>query len=196
MLICFFGPINTWILRILSYELMNFDMPIKVEEKALLWSRLYEKYFTWSFIFCLWTNWRHLVTCSKTEFRELYYCSHCALDKICEIYTFDRCPHGCSSQNHFWLVAMRKKRIGERLKYFWNMCPKSFSSAKKKRKHFSDGKSIGPLLARAALNQHARRYTTTEKLSFLLDRVCIPNTMIDSCQKHYNSYSLTVCSAK
>ena len=75
------------------------------------------------------------------------------------------------------------------------MCPKPFSWAKKKRKKrkkrklFSDGKSIGPLLARAALNQHARRYKTTEKLPFLLDRVCIPNTLIDSCQKHYNSYS-------
>ena len=72
------------------------------------------------------------------------------------------------------------------------MCPKPFSWAKKKRKkrkRFSDGKSIGPLLARAALNQHARRYKTTEKLPFLLDRVYIPNTMIDSCQKQYNSYS-------
>ena len=67
-------------------------MQIKVEEQALLWSRLYEKCFTWSSIFCLWTNWRHLVTCNKIEFRELYYCSHYALDKICEIYTFDHCP--------------------------------------------------------------------------------------------------------
>ena len=28
--------------------------------------------------------------CNKIEFRELYYCSRYALDKICEIYTFDR----------------------------------------------------------------------------------------------------------
>ena len=32
----FFSPINAFILRILSYELVNFDMQIKVEEKALL----------------------------------------------------------------------------------------------------------------------------------------------------------------
>ena len=60
---------------------------------------------------------------------------------------------------------------------------------KEKKNFFSDGKSMGPLLARAALNQHARRYKTAEKLPFLLDRVCIPNIMIDSCQKHCNSYS-------
>ena len=36
-------------------------------------------------------------------------------------------------------------------------------------------------------NQHARRYTTTEKLFFLLDRVRILNIGTDSCQKHYIS---------
>ena len=35
-LICFFSPINACILRILSYKLVNYDMQIKVEEKALL----------------------------------------------------------------------------------------------------------------------------------------------------------------
>ena len=43
-------------------------------------------------IFCLWTNWIHLVVCSKIEFHELHCCSRCTLDKIFEIYTFDRCP--------------------------------------------------------------------------------------------------------
>ena len=41
--------VHAWILRILSYKLVNFDMQIKVNETALLWSRLYEKCFTWSF---------------------------------------------------------------------------------------------------------------------------------------------------
>ena len=45
-LICFFSPINVCILRILSCNLVNFDMQIKVEAKDLLWSRLYEKYFS------------------------------------------------------------------------------------------------------------------------------------------------------
>ena len=58
---------------------------------------------------------------------------------------------GGLAKNNFWLVATQKKRIGEQLNYFWNMCPKRFSWAKKKRKLFSDGKSRGPLLARAAL---------------------------------------------
>ena len=31
--------------------------------------------------FCLWTNWIHLVNCSKIEFRELHCCGRCALDK-------------------------------------------------------------------------------------------------------------------
>ena len=49
-------------------------------------------------IFCLWTNWIHLVTCSNIELRELYCCSYYALDKFFEIHTFDCCPQGCSGQ--------------------------------------------------------------------------------------------------
>ena len=130
-------------------------MQIKVEGKGLLWSRWYEKYFRWSFhiLFCLWIKRIHLVTCSKIEFREPYYCSRCAPDKICEIFTFDPCPHGWSSQKSFLACvdAKKKKTIGEQLHYFWNVYPKPFSWAKNKRKLFSDGKSRGPLLARAAL---------------------------------------------
>ena len=107
-LICFFSSINACSLRILSYKLVNFDMQIKVEEKALLWSRLYEKYFSWSF-HILSANRRHLLTCSKIEFHELYYFSRCALDKICEIYTFDRCPHGCTGQKSFLACSDAKK---------------------------------------------------------------------------------------
>ena len=59
---------------------------------------------------------------------------------------------GGLAKNHFWLVATQKKRIGEQLNYFWNMCPKPFSWAKNKRKRFSDGKSRGPLLEGVALN--------------------------------------------
>ena len=100
-------------------------------------------------LFCLWTNWIHLVICSKIVFRELYYCSRCALNKICEIYTF--AVHWSGLAKHtFWLGATQKKRIREQLNYFGNMCPKPFSWAKNKIKlfffFFSDGKS----LARAA----------------------------------------------
>ena len=41
--------------------------------------------------------------------RGLYYCSRCALDKICEIDTFDRCPHGCTGQKSFLACGDAKK---------------------------------------------------------------------------------------
>ena len=86
-------------------------------------------------LFCLWTNWIHLVICSKIVFRELYYCSRCALNKICEIYTF--AVHWSGLAKHtFWLGATQKKRIREQLNYFGNMCPKPFSWAKNKIKLF------------------------------------------------------------
>ena len=59
--------------------------------------------------FCLWTNWIHLATCSEMEFRELHCCSHCALDKIFEIYTFDRCPQGGTGQKSFLYCGNAKK---------------------------------------------------------------------------------------
>ena len=61
-------------------------------------------------IICLWTNWIHLIICSKIEFRKLYYCSRCALHKICEMCTFDRCPRGWSDQKSFFGLWRRKKR--------------------------------------------------------------------------------------
>ena len=58
-----------------------------------------------------------ILICSKIEFRELHYCSRCALDKIFEIDTFDR--RGDLAKNDFWLVAkQKKKKIGEQLNYF------------------------------------------------------------------------------
>ena len=87
-------------------------------------------------IFYLWTNWIHLVTCSKIKFRDLHCCSRYALDKIFEIYTFDRCPQGWSGQKSFLACGDTKKRIGEQLNYFWDMCPKPFSWAKNKRELF------------------------------------------------------------
>ena len=100
-------------------------------------------------MFCLWTNWIHLVTCSKIQFHELHCCSRCALDKIFDL---SIAVHwGGLARNHFWLVTTQKERIREQLNYFSNMCPNPFSWAKNKRKLSSDGKSRGPLLARAVL---------------------------------------------
>ena len=45
----------------------------------------------------------------RISLRELYYCNRCALDKICEIYTFDRCPHGCTGQKSFLACGDAKK---------------------------------------------------------------------------------------
>ena len=36
---------------------------------------------------------------------------------------------GGLAKNHFWLVATQKKRIGEQLNYFWNMCPELLAGA-------------------------------------------------------------------
>ena len=69
-------------------------------------------------IFCLWTNWIHLVTCSKIEFRELHCCSRCALDKIFEIYTFDRCSQGWSGQKWFLACGEAKKENWRTTKLF------------------------------------------------------------------------------
>ena len=61
---------------------------------------------------------------------------------------------GVLAKNHFWLLTAQKKRIGEQLNYFWDMCPKPFPWVKNKRKLSSDGKLRGPFLARAALNSY------------------------------------------
>ena len=90
-------------------------------------------------IFCPWTNWIHLVTCSKIEFRDLHCYSRWTKSLK---FTLSIAVHGGGlAKNNFWLVATQKKRIGEQLNYFWNMCPKPFSWAKNKRKLFTDGKS-------------------------------------------------------
>ena len=51
----------------------------------------------------------YLLTCSKIQFRELHWCSRCALDKIFKIYTFDRCPQGRSGQKSFLACGDVKK---------------------------------------------------------------------------------------
>ena len=90
-------------------------------------------------IFCPWTNWIHLVTCSKIEFRDLHCYSRWTKSLK---FTLSIAVHGGGlAKNHFLLVTVQKKRIGEQLNYFWNMCPKPFSWAKNKRKLFTDGKS-------------------------------------------------------
>ena len=122
-------------------------------------------------IFCLWTNWIHLVTCSRIEFRDLHCCSHCALDKIFEIYTFDSFPHGWSGQKSVLACGDVKKRIGEQLNYFWKMRLKPFSWAKDKRKLFLDGKSRGPLLARAALKMSSDWFECVLVVFFYVGRV-------------------------
>ena len=65
---------------------------------------------------------------------------------------------GGLAKNHIWLVATQKKRIGEQINHFLNMCPKPWANGQKmKDKIFSDGKSRGPLLARAALKTNIQK---------------------------------------
>ena len=75
---------------------------------------------------------------------------------------------GGPAKNHFWLVAKQKKRIGEQLNYFWNMCPKPFSWAKNKRKFFFVGKLRGMLLARVALKlSNHKSWITNQSYTWL-----------------------------
>ena len=127
----FFSPINACIWKFFRTNWWIFDTQIKVEEKGLPHASMKNISGEVS-IFCLWNNWIHLVTCSKIEFREPYYYSRYALDKICEIYTFVRCPNGWSSRK----ISFGLGRREEQLNNFLNMCPNPFSWAKNKRKLF------------------------------------------------------------
>ena len=70
-------------------------------------------------------------------------------------FTFSMAVHrGGLAKNYFWLVATQKKRIGEYLNHFWNMCPKPSLWAKNKRKFFSDG--IGSREDRSQREQHLK----------------------------------------
>ena len=138
------------ILRILSCNLVNYDMQKKVGE-ALLWSRLYGKYFSWSF-HTFSVNWLK-APCNLSQDRTAWAI---LLQSLCagqNLWNSIAVHTGVLAKNHFWLVATRKKRTGELLNYFWNMCPKPFSWAKSKRTLFPDGKWRGPLSAKAALKQ-------------------------------------------
>ena len=63
---------------------------------------------------------------------------------------------GGLAKNHFWLAATQKKRIGEQLNDFWNMCPKPFSWAKNKRKLFFRREVERTALAKSGLNTFKR----------------------------------------
>ena len=88
-------------------------------------------------IFCLWTNWIHLVTCNKIEFRELYYLqSLCAGQNLWNLHFRSPSTRVVWPNMIFGLVATQKKRkkIAEHREYFWNMCPNPFSWAKNIKK--------------------------------------------------------------
>ena len=95
-------------------------MQIKVEEKVSSDHAGIKNISAEVSIFCLWTNWIHLARWTKSLKSTLSIAVH----------------RGGLAKNDFWLVATQKKRIGEQLNYFWNMCPKPFSWAKNKRKLF------------------------------------------------------------
>ena len=100
-------------------------MQIKVEGQALLWSRLYQKYFSWSF-HILSVN-QLKVPCNLQQDRIPWalYCSRCALAKICEIYTSDRYPHGWSMPKMIFGSCYRGKewkgRINSHTGILWQI---------------------------------------------------------------------------
>ena len=118
---CYFSLTNACILRILSYKLVTLRSKRRVSSDHASMKNISGEVS----IFCLWTNWIHLVSCSKIQFRVLHYCSRCALDTIYEIYTFDRCPHEWSGQKLF--LEKRENWRTTFVDHFWNMCPKPFS---------------------------------------------------------------------
>ena len=144
-----FSPINACILRVLSYKVVNFFVCKLRSKRRVSSDHAGMKEVS---IFCLWTNWIHLVTCSEIEFRKLHCCSRCALDKLFEIYTFDRCPQGWSGQKSFLACGDAKKENWRTTKLLLKYVSYTLFMGKNKRKLFPDGKSRGPLLARAALN--------------------------------------------
>ena len=92
--------------------------------------------------------------------------------EIFEIYTFDRFPHGWSGQTSIFSLRPRKKGIGEQINYFWNRCPKPFLWANSQRNFFSDGKSRGPLSARAALKISNSFFLSISNLSKVYGNFC------------------------
>ena len=137
-------------MRILTCNLVNFDMQIKVEAKDLLWSRLYEKYFSWSF-HTFSVNWLK-APCNLSQDRIAWALLFLSLRAGQNLWIRSLSTRVYWPKIIFGLWR-RKKRIGELLSYFWNMCPKPFSWAKSKTTLFPDGKARGPLLAKAALKQ-------------------------------------------
>ena len=77
-------------------------------------------------IFCLWTNWIHLVAGYNSVTNIITVAARWTK---CVKFILSIAVHtGGLAKNHF---QKSKKRIGAQLNYFWNMCPKPFSWAKK-----------------------------------------------------------------
>ena len=72
-LICLFSPIDACILRILSYKLVNFLNKLRSKRRVSSEHAGMKNISGEVSIFCPWTNWIHLVTCSKIEFRKPHY---------------------------------------------------------------------------------------------------------------------------
>ena len=79
-------------------------------------------------IFCLWTNWIHLVTCN----RAILFTVALRWTKSVK-FTLSIAFHpGGLAKHDFWACgdAKKRKKIAEHREYFWNMCPNPFSWAK------------------------------------------------------------------
>ena len=74
----------------------------------------------------------------------------------------------------FGLWWRKKRGIGEQLNCFWNIiCLKPFSWAKNGRKLFSNGKSRGPLLARAVLkSSHCQKTFLDDACMYIVLHFC------------------------
>ena len=139
--ICFSSLIYAYVLRILPYTILH-----KLRSKRWVSSDHagMNKVSCEVSIFYLNSDWINPPYGMKRKFRELYYCSYS---------TLDCCPYGRFSRKiNFSLWRHRKKRIGQKPTKFLRRLLKPLSRAKKSRKTLFDGKSKGPLLARAVLN--------------------------------------------
>ena len=124
---------NACILRILSCNLVNYDMQIKVGE-ALLWSRLYEKYFSWSF-HTFSVNWLK-APCNLSQDRIAWAI---LLQSLCagqNLWNSIAVHTGVLAKNHFWLVATQKKKELENYWTIFETCVLNPFHGQKVKEHF------------------------------------------------------------
>ena len=104
---CFFSPIYACILKNTFLQISEFLMckPRSIREGSPLVTLVWKNIFGEVSTFCLWTDWIQLVVLLVAREISVSLSLQTAVEACStksEIYTFDRCPHGRSSQEYYW----------------------------------------------------------------------------------------------